>query len=256
MRVASRRFEDRPVLVTGAGAGLGRAVALRLASEGAPIAAVDRDRASLEVSVAEIRELGVRALAIEADVTDAAQVAEMVASAVSELGPLHGAVNNAGRSTPQIPLAECDDALWDAVMDLNTRAVYLCCKHELAHMVGHASGAIVNISSLVGLRAPLRGIAPYVTSKHAVIGLTKSAALDYAAKGIRVNAVCPGHMFTPMLREFFASDPRQEQIANKTIPMQRVAAPDEVAAAVAFLLSDDASYITGHALAVDGGASL
>ena len=256
MNRASKRLEDRAVLVTGAAGGLGRSVALGLASQGANVALVDIEQGALDTTVAEVRDLGVDAVGIVADVTDGGAVAAMVETAVKELGSLSGAVNNAGRSSPQIPFGEYDEETWDSVMDLNVRGVFLCCKHELRHFAQTGAGSIVNISSLVGLRAPMGGISPYVTSKHAVVGLTKIAAVDYAEQGIRVNAVCPGLMLTPMLEGFFESNPKAREAGASGIPMRRIASPDEVAAAVLFLLSDEASYITGQALAVDGGSSL
>ena len=244
------------MLVTGAAGGLGRSVALGLASQGANVALVDIEQGALDTTLAEVRDLGVEAVGIVADVTDGSAVAAMVESAVKALGPLSGAVNNAGRSSPQIPFGEYDEETWDSVMDLNVRGVFLCCKHELRHFAEAGAGSIVNISSLVGLRAPMGGISPYVTSKHAVVGLTKIAAVDYADQGIRVNAVCPGLMLTPMLESFFESNPKAREAGASGIPMRRIASPDEVAAAVLFLLSDEASYITGQSLAVDGGSSL
>jgi NAD(P)-dependent dehydrogenase (short-subunit alcohol dehydrogenase family) len=251
-----QRFTGKVAFITGAASGLGRACALRLAGEGAVVAVTDRDLEGSQKVVAEIEELGSRGLALELDVTDSAAVEAAIAASVEALGPIDCAVNNAGVSPPARLVAEYDETTWDQVMDVNVRGVFLCIKHELAHMVPRKSGSIVNVSSIAGLRVPITGVASYAASKHAVAGLTKAAARDYAPTGIRVNAICPGHMRTPMIEGFFGANPEAEQALNARIPMGRISEPGEVAAAVAFLLSEDASFVTGETLLADGGLLL
>lgn len=246
------RFDNKVVLVTGGGGGIGRASALAFARAGARVAVTDRDVPAGEETAAQVRALGAEALFVAADVVQAAQVQAMVAHVVAHFGRLDCAFNNAGIEEEHMRLADCEEATFDRILGVNVKGVWLCMKYQLAHMAQHGGGAIVNTASVAGLvGAP--NMAAYSASKHAVLGLTKSAAIEYGRKGIRVNAVCPGVIQTAMFDRAVQADPRVALVAERLHALGRIGQPDEVAAAVLWLCSDAASFVTGLAHTVDGG---
>jgi 2-dehydro-3-deoxy-L-rhamnonate dehydrogenase (NAD+) len=251
---ALRRFEDRVVLVTGATSGLGEACAHRLATEGARLVLTGRRADRCEEVASAVRTHGVEAVAVPGDITDPAHPERLVAAAIERFGRLDGAVNNAGVSPPPAPAAEADDELWASTLEVNLLGVVRCQRAELGVMRTAGSGSIVNVASYTSTTVQSRGVAPYAASKHAVLGLTRAAARDHAAEGIRVNAVGPGHMHTAMIDRLM--DPEGERRLRERIPMGRISQPAEVAAVVAFLLSEDASFITGQIVVADGGLSI
>ncbi|MDQ4098184.1 MAG: SDR family oxidoreductase [Actinomycetota bacterium] len=240
-------------LVTGAASGIGAASALAFADAGAKVAVCDRDLAGAEATAKLIGDGGADACAVAVDVTDAAQVQAMVDEVVGRFGRLDCAHNNAGITGPAALTADYDAAQWELVLAVNLTGVFHCLRHELAAMLRAGGGAIVNTASFSGLVAVPR-IPAYVASKHGVVGLTKAAAVEYGRKGIRVNAVCPGSTRTPMVDGFSGGDPRVEEAMAAASPMRRLAEPEEIARTVVWLCSDEASFVNGHALAVDGGA--
>jgi NAD(P)-dependent dehydrogenase (short-subunit alcohol dehydrogenase family) len=245
-------LKDKVALVTGGGTGIGRATALAFAAEGARVVIANRTAETGESAVSEIQSAGGKALWIETDVTLADQVNRMVEQTVERYGRLDVAFNNAGSGGGGGLLAEMDDTAWEATLLGYLTSTFYCMRAELRQMLSQGAGAIVNNSSVDGKRAFTMEPA-YSAAKHGVLGLTKSTALQYATQGIRINAVCPGWIRTPPIERMMARDPNNESLMLDHQPIGRLGEAEEVAAAVVWLCSDKASFITGIALDVDGG---
>ncbi|MDX3686802.1 SDR family NAD(P)-dependent oxidoreductase [Streptomyces sp. NPDC017201] len=249
------RFTGTTVLVTGAGSGLGRAIARAFAAEGASVVAAGRTAATLHETVGLIEAAGGTALAVTADVTDSGQLRDLVRETVTRYGGLDVAVNNAGIFRGSGPVGEVGEEDWDAVMRTNLTGVWLAMKHEIAHMKENGGGVIVNISSNLGAHLRIPGAAAYLTSKAGVSVLTRAAALDHIHQGIRINAVSPGASAAPMsLRPGETEAERTERMKAEN-PLGRVAEAEEVAAAVLYLASPAAGAVVGTDLVIDSGAS-
>ena len=246
------QLKGNVALVTGAGSGIGRASAQAFANEGAKVLVADIDPEGGAETVRLIAGEGGEALFFRADVSQPDDVEAMVRKAVDTWGRLDCAHNNAGIAESRVLTADLTEEVWDKTIDINLKGVWLCMKHEIKQMLEQGSGAIVNTSSVVGL-AGVRFMPAYVASKHGIIGLTKAAALEYARMGIRVNAVCPGPILTPALEGYMKDNAKVGQNLRDNNPSGRVGLTEEVAQAVVWLCSERSSYITGHALAVDGG---
>lgn len=245
-------FNGKVALVTGASSGIGKATAAAFAREGWAVALADRDAEHGTQAAAELQQGGARALFIPCDVSDEQSVEALIDRIVAEFGRLDAAFNNAGTEGASAPTAESDAANFDRVIAVNLRGVWLCMRAELRQMLRQESGAIVNCASVAGLIG-LPGIPAYVASKHGVIGLTRTAALEVARRNVRVNAVCPGAIETPMLERYMGADPKGREQMERTEPIGRIGEPGEIASAVLWLCGPGASFTTGQALAVDGG---
>ncbi len=245
-------FENKVALVTGAAMGMGFATAKAFAEAGAAVVLADYDEDALGKSVAGLEAAGHEVLGVRCDVADEPEVAAMVRRTVDTFGRLDAAFNNAGIQISANDVIDVPEADYERVMAVNLRGVWNCMQAELRQMQRQGSGAIVNCSSIGGLIGN-PGLAAYHGSKHGVIGLTKSAALENAPRGIRVNAVCPGTIDTPMVAKMKAAKPEAMDGFIARQPIGRLGRPEEIASVVLFLRSDAASFVLGHALAVDGG---
>ncbi|HUM17849.1 MAG TPA: SDR family NAD(P)-dependent oxidoreductase [Candidatus Nitrosotalea sp.] len=257
---AGRRFEGKVALITGAAGGIGRAAAVRFASEGARVGLVDLSRDGLRESLAAVEKAGGAGVTVEADVTRAADVARYAATVADRLGGVDCFFNNAGILGEVRPLVDYQEEVFDRVMAVNVKGVWLGMKSVAPLLRARGGGTIVNTASIAGLRGSRVHLVAYTTSKHAVVGLTRTGALELAADGIRVNAVCPSPIETAMVRalEQGASPANPAGFHDRmasTIPLRRYGTAEEVAALVAFLCSADARYITGGIYPVDGGAT-
>src|ERR687886_889330 len=248
-------FSGKVALVTGAAAGMGLATAQAFAEAGAAVVLADLKEEAVKAAAERLRAAGGRALAVRCDVSDDAQVAAMVARAVAEFGRLDAAFNNAGVMARIAPTADSTREDFDRVIGVNLRGVWSCMKHELRQMERQGSGAIVNNAS-VGALTGNPGIGSYIASKHGVVGLTRTAALEYVKRGIRVNAVNPGVIDTQVGRDVVAGDEQAYAAIAKNIPIARAGRPEEIASVVLWLCSPGASYVVGHALTVDGGMTV
>jgi NAD(P)-dependent dehydrogenase (short-subunit alcohol dehydrogenase family) len=239
-------------LVSGAGSGIGRATAKRFAADGAQVVAVDIDVDGGQETVSDIEAAGGEATFVEADVTDEGDIEEMVSVAVDSYGGLDCAFNNAGIEGTEAPASEQPMSNWEQVIDTNLKGVFLSMREEIPVLMENGGGAIVNTASIAGLRG-FRNLSPYVASKHGVVGLTRTAALEFGGDGVRVNAVCPGVIETPMVARSREENPEAIEATVAATPADRLGQPEEIAAATTWLCSDEASFVTGESLVVDGG---
>jgi NAD(P)-dependent dehydrogenase (short-subunit alcohol dehydrogenase family) len=247
-----RRLEGKVAIVTGASSGIGEAAAIRFANEGAKVVLAARREEEGEAVTERIRSEGGDATFIRTDVSQWSDVEAMVAHALSEYGALHYAFNNAGKSARGTDKwLELTEESWDEMIDINLKGVWMCMRHQIPAMIESGGGAIVNNSSIIGVRSS--GSAPYSASKSGVIGLTKSAAIQFADRGVRVNAVAPGWIMTPIVENRLKDNPQLLEDVRSGLAIGREGQSDEIASVAAWLCSDESSYVTGECIAADGG---
>jgi NAD(P)-dependent dehydrogenase (short-subunit alcohol dehydrogenase family) len=248
-------LDGKVAFVTGAASGIGRVTALAFAREGASVVVADIDQQGNQDTASMIEDRGGQALAVSCDVTSGDDVQAALTKTVERFGRLDYAFNNAGAEQQPKPAADITEEEWDRIITINLRSVFLCLKYQIPLMLQHGGGSIVNTSSGAGIKVFGRGAA-YAAAKHGVVGLTKDAALDYAASNIRINAICPGIIDTEMMDRFTGGTPEERDRVIAQEPIGRMGKPEEIAAAVVWLCSPAASFVTGHALVADGGQTL
>jgi NAD(P)-dependent dehydrogenase (short-subunit alcohol dehydrogenase family) len=252
----NKRFIDKVAFVTGAASGIGRAAALAFAREGASVVVADVSEEGNHETARMIEQEGGRSRAVWCDVARGDAVKDALDKAIEAFGRLDFAFNNAGvEPRKPTPTAELDEEEWDRILNINLRSVFLCMKYEIPLMLRHGGGAIVNTSSGAGVIG-IKASPAYTAAKHGVIGLTRAAALDYAANNIRVNAVCPGYIDTPMMARFTGGTAEGRAKVVSEEPVGRMGGPEEIADAVMWLCSDGAKFVIGHAMVIDGGQTI
>jgi NAD(P)-dependent dehydrogenase (short-subunit alcohol dehydrogenase family) len=244
------RLDGKVVVITGAGGGMGREAALLFSEEGAQVCVADVDAAAADQTASEARD----AIAVQVDVADAPSVEAMFAATVERYGGIDVLYNNAGISpADDASILETEPEAWDRVQDVNTKGVYLCCRHGIPHLLERGGGSVINVASFVALLGAATSQISYTASKGAVLSLSRELAVQFARQGIRVNALCPGPVETPLLLRIFGDDPAAYERRRVHLPMGRLAKPREIVNAALFLASDESSYVNGATFVVDGG---
>lgn len=242
-------FKDKVVLVTGASTGIGRATALKFAQEGAKVVICDVNEDGGQRTLMDIKKITDNCFFVKCDISQEKDIKDLIQKTIDKFGRLDVAYNNAGVEGQPTSTTDCTSEAWDKVININLKGVWMCMKYEIQQMLKQGGGKIINCSSIAGL-VGFEALPAYVASKHGVLGLTKTAALEYASKNIRVNALCPGVIETPMLTRFTQG---HNEVMAEQVPMKRVGQPEEMADCVLWLASDKSSYVTGQAIAADGG---